>query len=56
MPKTKKGQKVLAAMEKEYGPEKGKSVFYASINAGKLKGVHEGPGKGGTKPPKPRKK
>lgn len=40
MPLTKKGTKVLSAMEKEYGTERGKQVFYASINAGKLKGVH----------------
>lgn len=32
MPLTKSGKKVLANMESEYGPEKGKSVFYASIN------------------------
>lgn len=27
-------------MEKEYGAEKGKKVFYASINSGRIKGVH----------------
>ena len=26
-------------MEKEYGPKKGESVFYASRNAGKINGV-----------------
>ena len=32
-------------MEKEYGIEKGKRVYYASIVKGKIKGVE---GKGGT--------
>jgi len=40
MPLTAKGRKVLAAMKRQYGPKKGEQVFYASINAGKLKGVH----------------
>lgn len=35
MPLTKKGEKVLANMKKEYGAKKGKSVFYASIKKGK---------------------
>ena len=35
MPLTKSGKKVIARMKKEYGDEKGKSVFYASINKGK---------------------
>jgi hypothetical protein len=39
MPLTAKGQKILAAMKKEYGPEKGERVFYASINKGKIKGA-----------------
>gem|GEM_PF-2411685 len=34
MPLTKDGKKVLAAMQKKYGKEKGKRVFYASINKG----------------------
>jgi hypothetical protein len=34
MPLTKTGNKVMANMEKEYGPEKAKEVFYASINKG----------------------
>jgi hypothetical protein len=45
MPLLEKGQKILAAMEKEYGAKKGKSVFYASINKGKIKGAE-----GETKP------
>jgi len=40
MPLTAKGQKVMTAMKHKYGEKKGKSVFYASANAGKLKGVH----------------
>lgn len=40
MPLTKKGQTVLAAMTKTYGKKKGKSVLYAMINSGKLKGAH----------------
>lgn len=41
MPLTKKGQKVMRAMKKSYGAAKGKQVFYASENAGKLAGVHQ---------------
>jgi hypothetical protein len=32
MPLTKEGDKVLSAMKDQYGAEKGKEVFYASIN------------------------
>jgi hypothetical protein len=39
MPLTEKGQKILGAMKKEYGAKKGQSVFYASINKGKVKGA-----------------
>jgi hypothetical protein len=42
MPLTKKGQKIMSAMRKEYGAKKGKAVFYASANKGKIKGVHRG--------------
>ena len=31
------GEEVLAAMKKQYGATKGKSVFYATINAKKTK-------------------
>lgn len=41
MPLTKKGNKIIRAMEKEYGKEKGKQVFYASMNAKKITGVHK---------------
>lgn len=40
MPLTGKGQTILASMSKTYGQKKGKQVFYASINAGKIKGAH----------------
>jgi hypothetical protein len=39
MPLTKKGNKIMGNMKKEYGEKKGESVFYASRNAGKIKGV-----------------
>lgn len=39
MPLTKKGKKIIAAMKKKYGSEKGKEVFYASENAETITGV-----------------
>lgn len=42
---TKKGSKIMRAMDKEYGAKKGKSVFYASRNAGKIKGVEKKSGR-----------
>lgn len=39
MPLNVKGKKIKKAMAKEYGSKKGKQVFYASENAGKIKGV-----------------
>ena len=39
MPLTSKGKKIKKAMEKTYGKQKGKKVFYAMENSGKLKGV-----------------
>lgn len=39
MPINKKGKKIMSAMKKEYGPKKGKNVFYASANKGTIKGV-----------------
>lgn len=35
MPLTASGTKVMTNMQRQYGAEKGKSVFYASINKGK---------------------
>jgi hypothetical protein len=42
MPLTKKGRKIKAAMQSEYGAKKGESVFYASINKGKIHGAEAG--------------
>jgi hypothetical protein len=39
MPLTSKGRKIMSAMKENYGEEKGEGVFYASKNAGKIKGV-----------------
>ncbi len=39
MPLNSKGEKIKEAMEKTYGAEKGKKVFYASENKGTIKGV-----------------
>ena len=39
MPLTKKGEKIERSMEREYGPEKGEQVFYASRNKGTISGV-----------------
>ena len=39
MPLTKKGRKIKAAMQAEYGKKRGEQVFYASRNKGTIKGV-----------------
>lgn len=40
MPLTSKGKKILKAMKSTYkDTKKAKSVFYASINKGKIKGA-----------------
>jgi len=41
MPLTKKGKKILQKMREYYGYKKGTQVFYASQNAGKIKGTHK---------------
>ena len=41
MPLTKKGNKILKAMKKQYGGKKGESVFYASLNKGVISGVEK---------------
>ena len=42
MPLTEKGKSILKAMRKHYkGKKKAKQVFYASLNAGKIKGAHK---------------
>jgi hypothetical protein len=45
MPLTKKGEKIKAAMQKEYGSKRGEQVFYASQNKGTIKGTHKMRGK-----------
>lgn len=42
MPLSKKGTKIKKAMTKTYGKAKGERVFYASENAGTIKGVKRG--------------
>ena len=39
MPLTKKGRKIMRAMQRRYGKRRGRRVFYASRNAGRIKGV-----------------
>lgn len=39
MPLTEKGRKIKSALVEEYGHEKGRQVFYAMKNAGKITGV-----------------
>jgi len=41
VPLTPKGKKIKAAMQKEYGKDKGERVFYASQNKGTIKGTHK---------------
>ena len=41
MPLTKKGKKIKASMQKQYGKKKGRQVFYASQNKGTVKGTHK---------------
>ncbi len=41
MPLTAKGEKIMSAMTRQYGPKKGKQVFYASANKGTIKGVEK---------------
>lgn len=45
MPLTAKGKKIKTAMEKQYGKKRGESVFYASINKGKVKDAEKKSGK-----------
>lgn len=41
-PLTAKGKEIMSSMTSQYGPKKGQQVFYASINAGKVKGAEGG--------------
>lgn len=43
MPLTAKGRKILRNMQKEYGMEKGRQVFYASIRKGIITGAEKTP-------------
>lgn len=45
MPLTKKGEKVKAAMKKQYGTKKGEQIFYATENKGKVMGLTKKTGK-----------
>jgi len=47
MPLNKKGKKIKAAMQKEYGSKKGEAIFYAAENKGTIKGVKAPKKKGG---------
>jgi hypothetical protein len=46
MPLNTKGKKIMKSMQKTYGAKKGKSVFYASQNAGRIKGTERKRSKG----------
>ena len=37
------GEKVMHSMQKQYGEEKGKQVFYATVNKKKKQGQNVGP-------------
>ena len=41
VPLTDKGQKIKKAMIKQYGSDKGESVFYASANKGTITGIEK---------------
>ena len=45
MPLNAKGRKILRNMQKEYGAEKGRAVFYASLRKGIIKDVETTPNK-----------
>ena len=36
VPTSAHGKRMLARLQKEYGPKSGKSVFYAMVNSGKI--------------------
>ena len=42
MPISKAGKKIMKNMKKEYGPKKGKKVFYAMENQGRVPGMAKG--------------
>lgn len=45
MPLSEKGRKIMRSMKSQYGSKKGESVFYASRNKGRIKGVEKGRGR-----------
>ena len=47
MPLNKKGQKIMEAMKKEYGPVSGERIFYSSQNKGTIRGTERKPPKKG---------
>lgn len=56
MPLTPKGRRILQRMQEEYGEAKGKAVFHASRNKGRIGGVELAhtpvpSGRGKRKPP-----
>ena len=53
MPLTASGQKMLDSMIKEYGPDKGKRIFYATLRKRKMKGMEGTRLEGGPTKPKP---
>jgi hypothetical protein len=59
MPLTSKGKRILSHMRQTYkgegGEKKAKSVFYASINAGKIHGAEKGRAEGGPVDPSGRR-
>jgi hypothetical protein len=56
MPLTAKGEKILSGMTEQYGEKRGKEVFYASKNAGKITGVDDAQHMGFTSDVEPIKK
>jgi hypothetical protein len=42
VPLSFKGRKVKRKMEEEYGKKKGERIFYATENAGKIRGLRKG--------------
>lgn len=41
----KKGKTIMTAFQKQYGPAKGKRIFYAAENKGTIKGIKRKPHK-----------
>jgi hypothetical protein len=43
MPLSKKGKEIIDNMHSQYGKKKGDAIFYASKNAGTIKGIEKKP-------------